>query len=271
MTRGEFSAGAHSDIGDRLANEDSFQNLTWGHAAGGGGRPGGWLISVADGLGGHPRGDEAAAAASAAVEQLELPVAGSLTGVELTSVFREAFDRIESLRSHPRWVRRGDPQFQEYQPASTLTVATRGADGVLRVANLGDSRAFVISPDGQLLYVSTAHNSSGYLQKCLGDYPFFDPEVDIVEGLPDRGEGLIVMCATDGAWVPLTYGRQTFHGTVLAAGAYRRRFSPIARHVAEACERVSGDAQALAERLVADSLALTEANCDNSTVSIVVD
>ena len=66
-----FAVGAHSEIGDRSRNEDACAVRCWGLKTSlsdpGGAAGAYWLIAVADGLGGHPRGDEASESAISAI------------------------------------------------------------------------------------------------------------------------------------------------------------------------------------------------------------
>ena len=122
-------------------------------------------------------------------------------------------------------------------------------------ANLGDSRAYVIAPDGDLVFSSTPHQSAlGYLSECLGDQPFTTPEITAVQ-LPENPCGTVVICVTDGVWNPLTE-----HENDLT----------FAKRVHKIHEEVGHDGRRLAKRLACDAVAEHGRGADNATVSAVI-
>ena len=250
--------GGHSEVGDRRRNEDSF-TVRHRHAitreldAAG---EQAWLVAVADGLGGHPRGADASHAAISAVDDYNLDQQGRFgaEGEGFTDLFREAFDRVELLRSHSRGLSRASALYQPLQPATTLTVAAGLGDGSLWVANLGDSRAYVMAPDGELLFASEPHNTrEGYLSKCLGDFPFTAPDVTEVV-LPADRSGVVVVCATDGTWVRL--------------GA--EDDDAFARHVARVRALAGDNAEAIARRVTRDAVVAGGPGTDNATAAVAL-
>ena len=248
------TCGTHSNIGDRPKNEDS--SYCWSRTETGNMAVSTWLIAVADGLGGHPRGEEASAAAIAALDDFNPSNSTSpLSDEELTDIFRSAFNRVELLSSHSC---QGDTESGMHlsaQPATTLTVATRTADSDIKVANLGDSRAYVIAPDGDLIFASAPHQSAlGYLTKCIGDQPFTVPDIIAVQ-LAESLEGTVVVCVTDGVWGPLTR-----HGDDLT----------FAERIHGIREEVGHDGRRLAKRLARDAVVEHGRGADNATVSAVI-
>lgn len=250
---------ARSERGRRRENQDSHTVVKWSCDDLEGAFAPGWLICVADGLGGHPRGAEASAAAVEAVRRFAPADGHSATDEDLVALFRAAFDGVDMLRS------RGENLFADTgpnaalwwvpQPATTLTVATWTAGGGLKVANIGDSRAYVMAPDGDLLFSSIAHNTAeGHLSRCVGDYPFMAPDVCSV-ALPESPSGCLVICATDGVWVSLTR---------------HNRDETFAECVQATRETVGGDIDALVEQLTADAVAAAGPAADNATVSAVI-
>ena len=171
-------------------------------------------------------------------------------------MFRAASERVESLHSHGRDRLGSEGELPlSAQPATTLIVATCADGRELRVANLGDSRAYVITADGQLIFASTPHNSlGGYVLKCLGDCRFEAPDVCSVR-LPEDPAGVVVVCATDGVWAPLTG---------------RGGEASFAEYLHRAALEVGGDSQQLAERLASDAVARAGTGADNATVSVVI-
>lgn len=248
-----FTVGAHSEVGERSRNEDSQTTKRWEHLDPEGGVVRSWLMAVADGLGGHPRGDEASAAAIASLEGFEPAGGASFSTEDLKAAFRAARESVEGL--HPR-APSVDPWLHgAAQPATTLTVATRTGDGELRIANLGDSRAYVVAADGKLLFSSTPHNSlRGYVSKCLGDCQSEEPDVRGVR-LPEKAGGVVVVCATDGVWVPLTG-----HGDE----------NDFAGHVHEVHRAVGGHGQRIAEQLTSDAVSRVAVGADNATATVAV-
>ena len=251
-----LNCGAHSELGDRSRNEDSYAVRSWPSVPLGSATASAWLIAVADGLGGHPRGDEASRAAISAVHDFApVDAASSPSDEDFTGLFHAAFTAVEALRSRGRDGYLMGGLRQEAQPATTLTIVTRFADDCVKVANLGDSRAYVVAHDGRLLFASAPHQSrSGYLLKCVGDHPFTAPDVVKVR-LPGNPHGVIVACASDGVWGPLTR-----HGDDVS--------------FAERLHMVRGavglDGQRFARQLTRDAVTASGRGADNATVCVVV-
>ncbi len=113
----------------RSANEDSFAPATDGAAAG----P--VLVAVADGMGGHAAGDVASKVAiSAATND---PAETDVDPVRRVELANKAV--IEAMTADPALAGMG----------TTLTLGWFGADGMLRLAHVGDSRAYVLR-EGEL-------------------------------------------------------------------------------------------------------------------------
>lgn len=102
-------------------------------------------IGVFDGVGGMPRGAEAASAAAAGLRQ-------ALSG---TSSPQAA---LESLQEPVRRTR----------GATTAVIAVLGAGGAVEVAWCGDSSAYALDPGGALQALSRPDAQGGYLTQCLG-------------------------------------------------------------------------------------------------------
>ena len=140
------------------------------------------VLAVFDGLGGHPAGDLASATAVESVRGSATTAAGS------------AEDLVDSLRRAHEAVRAvADEDPDRSGMATTAVVATVG-DGVVRVAHVGDSRAYLRNPDGRLEQVTEDHGMGGYITQALGLDRGVDP--DLVE-LPTPTGTRLLLC-TDG-------------------------------------------------------------------------
>jgi PPM family protein phosphatase len=124
-----FAAG--TDIGRRRrVNEDSAV-------------AGPSLLAVADGMGGHPHGDVASAAAVAALAE---PPAGGDPAAALAAAVARASARLEELAA-------GDPDLRGM--GTTLTAMAWDGAG-FAVAHIGDSRAYLLR-GGDLFQITRDH------------------------------------------------------------------------------------------------------------------
>ena len=218
---------------------------------------GAWVIAVADGLGGHARGDEAA---QAAVEGLPERIAGE---AEMAAVFSEADERVLAL-SGPGKRNRRVPLFT--LPMSTLCVAAWTPEGGLLIGWMGDTLPFVVKsgPGGFAGYCcGRPHRSPfGSIEVCLGMPPEDEAsaagpvEVDVTGEFEDSAMPDAVIIASDGAWEPLAidYGGAEWLWDDSPAG------------IGSACAPDAGDASDIARSVVvkARSLGLN----DNATVAV---
>lgn len=188
-----------SDTGPRRVNEDRASATVSDE-------DGSWVIAVADGLGGHTRGDEAA---QAAIEGLPPRIAGP---DEMAVAFGEANERVLALTGPEAWQRRL-PLFMF--PMSTLTVAAWTPEGGLLIGWMGDTLPFVATagPEGFTGFCcGRPHRQpGGSIDICLG-MPPMDAEAGAgfveVEIVGESGEGSrpdAVILASDGAWEPFVY------------------------------------------------------------------
>ena len=201
---------------------------------------GSWVVAVTDGLGGHPRGEEAAEAAIAGLP----PRVASLDA--MWGAFIAAADRVAAL-APPGATPLAEPR---RCPMAALCVAASTPQGGLVVAWMGDVVAVQVcwgpesGPTGRLL--SRPHRfTEGGLSSCLG---YKDPRRRAEVGLAaiaeplSAGDESAVVVASDGVWEALLWGRNL-----------RRRWDTgdIGDRVAAAAAAPGGHAANVAERLLA--------------------
>ena len=241
-----------SDIGPRRVNEDRALGALAEE-------DGSWVIAVADGLGGHTRGDEAA---QAAVEGLPRRIASP---EDMAVAFGEANERVLALTGPESW-QRNLPLFMF--PMSTLTVATWTPEGGLLIGWMGDTLPFVASagPDGFGGYCcGRPHRSpDGSIDICLGMPPMHGGEgaglveVEIVgeSGAGSRPDAVVL--ASDGAWEPFVY----------AHGAEWLSDDSPAGGIGAACGPTAATAQDIADRILAEASSLSLN--DNATIAVAL-
>jgi serine/threonine protein phosphatase PrpC len=222
-----------SDIGPRRVNEDRASATVSDE-------DGSWIIAVADGLGGHTRGDEAA---QTAIEGLPRRI---VNPDEMAVAFGEANERVLELTGPESW-QRNMPLFMF--PMSTLTVAAWTPEGGLLIGWMGDTLPFVATtgPDGFWGFCcGRPHRQpDGSIDSCLG-MPPMDAEARAgfveVEIVGESGEGSrpdAVILASDGAWEPFVHRHgaewlsddSTTGGIGAACGPGRRAAEDIATGV----------------------------------------
>lgn len=140
------------------------------------------VLAVFDGLGGHPAGDLASATA---VESMRASVAKAAASAgDLVDSLRRAHDAVRAAADE-------DPD--RTGMATTAVVATVG-DGVVRVAHVGDSRAYLRDPGGRLEQVTQDHGMGGYITQALGLDRGVEPDVAELE----TPAGSRLLLCTDG-------------------------------------------------------------------------
>ena len=224
-----------------------------------------WLIAVADGLGGHPRGR---AAARAAIKSLPRRIA---TLDEMFEVFKAANDRVAKLAPE---VFRYSRNEAHRCPASTLCVAAWTSSGGLLVGIAGDTRPVVLWRDGTSWRgrsLGRLHRNAGfygYITRYLGApgiWPllrgdnsdpmdlFTDDDIE----LPAEPSAIAVVIVSDGAWEPLV--RDVYAGTA-------KQSDPVGKAIAASVAPDDRTAHSIATRIM--TAARTAGLDDNATVAV---
>lgn len=239
-----------TDIGPRAVNEDSMFTAVSDDGA--------WVIAVADGLGGHARGDEASQAAVRGLpERIE-------SAADLAMAFADANERVldlsRVLREENSWVR------PAMIPMSTLCVAAWTPEGGLLIGWMGDTMPFAVwsGPDG---YTGTCcgplhRGHFGGIERCLGQPPEdegYDAgpvEVEMAPGFEESELPDVVIIASDGAWEPpaIDYGGAEWLWDDSSAG------------IGSVCDRGADEASGVAEGVLARAVGL--GLNDNATVAV---
>jgi protein phosphatase len=145
-------------------------------------RPERGVLAVADGLGGHPAGDVASLTALASVDEAALSAGSSEDDLRAAAgaAHRAVLD---AAAAEPGRTGMG----------TTLVLAAVSDDAAL-VLHVGDSRAYLLAPDGGLSAVTEDHGMHGYLTQALGLDRDIAPDVAHVECPP----GSRLLLCTDG-------------------------------------------------------------------------
>ena len=247
---GVASVAAVTDAGPRTVNEDRMFTAVSDDGA--------WVIAVADGLGGHARGDEAAQAAVSGLPE------GIGSAADMAAAFSEANERVLALSASLR--QRGFPVSPRMIPMSTLCVAAWTPEGGLRIGWMGDTMPFVVwsGPDGYTgSCCGSPHRSPyGSIEICLGEpSPDGGPdggpvEVEMVDGFEDSELPDAVIIASDGAWEP----------PAVRYGGMRWLWDDSPAGIGSACDPEAVDASGIAESLLAKARRL--GLHDNATVAV---
>lgn len=144
-------------------------------------RPERGLLAVADGLGGHPAGDVASMVAITSLD--EAPLTAQSSEQDLRSAVAAAHQAVLAAAEEPGRAGMG----------TTLVLAVVG-EGSARIVHVGDSRAYLLHPDGPVEALTRDHGMHGYLTQALGLDRDVEPDVTEVE-TPD---GSRLLLCTDG-------------------------------------------------------------------------
>ncbi|WP_423916771.1 PP2C family protein-serine/threonine phosphatase [Candidatus Poriferisodalis sp.] len=200
-----------TDIGSRDRQEDRVRAVV--------NADGSWMVAVADGLGGHPFGDEAA---QAAVDALPARIGST---AEMTAAFDAANAAAWVLHPEMRAADEGESMIA----LTTLVVAAWTPQAGLLVSWIGDSFGFIVPLGAAPGWHSKPHNDLlGFVSRCIGmsraDPDSFDlpsGEVDHMGDVVPRSRvggwivdgGLLVVLASDGLIRPIleAYRREWFN------------------------------------------------------------
>ena len=243
---------AVSDIGPRRVNEDrAFTSLADGD--------GSWVIAVADGLGGHTRGDEAS---QAAVEGLPERIASA---DEMAVAFGEANERVLALTGPETW-QKNLPLFMF--PMSTLCLAAWTPAGGLLIGWMGDTLPFLAKEGSSgfsgFLCGRPHRIPGGSIEICLGMPPTGaaqDAGSVEVEIIGESGAGShpdAVILASDGAWEPFVYQ----HGVEWLSD------ESSGKGIGAACGTGASTAEDVANNILAGAVGL--GLNDNATIAVAL-
>ena len=247
-TQGETSVASRLDIGPRAEQQDRVVSRL---------EPdGSWLIAVCDGLGGHPRGDEAA---EAAISSLPQTVSGRAEAEAAVQAANRAVCAL--VPSAER-----DSLMDWDLPMTTMCLVTWTPGGGLCGAWVGDSAIFVLpvraDDDEALAWSSSPHGGwSGHgVDSTLGWHP----------ELRDGDVGWF-----SGSQIEQTLSLASSHGALIVAatdGLYEAFVSPYAQYepAAQLGEMLSdadrANADLAAQRLISD--AVTVGLRDNAAIAV---
>lgn len=144
-------------------------------------RPERGVLAVADGLGGHAAGDVASMVAITSLD--EAPLTAQSSEQDLRSAVAAAHQAVLAAAEEPGRAGMG----------TTLVLAVVG-EGSARILHVGDSRAYLLHPDGPVEGLTRDHGMHGYLTQALGLDRDVEPDVTEVE-TPD---GSRLLLCTDG-------------------------------------------------------------------------
>ena len=142
-----------SNVGcKRELNEDNFCALTLSEGAA-------YCFAVADGMGGHNAGETAS---KIAIDVIcgEIPFTDPFSDKSVKECFYRIYDRAN------RSIRERASESEDYSGMGTTAVTCLiNSKGMLYVANVGDSRAYLVK-DGSIYQITKDHSYVEYLVSC---------------------------------------------------------------------------------------------------------
>jgi PPM family protein phosphatase len=208
----QFNAGCAQSVGkQRQHNEDSLFMLNTMLAANGTQLPLG-LFVIADGMGGHKQGEVASGlAVRTLANQILRKVFMCLLATHPTPPEESMQEILEtSLQEAHRTV------MKEAPGSGTTVTGVLVVDKQMTIAHIGDSRAYAVSPEGELKVLTRDHSlvmrmmemgqlteeeaaihpQRNVLYRALGQGDTFAPEITT---LPLPESGYLLLCS-DGLW-----------------------------------------------------------------------
>ncbi len=202
MSREPHDIGHMSLIGNRTINQDRCLSLQTDN---------GILLGVADGMGGHPKGERAA---QILVDVCELYFGRRSSDIPNPNLFLKQL----LIKAHQEILNFGNEQRPSINPRTTAAMALI-LDQTAYWAHLGDSRLYLFR-NGDLIqrtidhsYVENlrrhgiisseetkSHPQRNYVTRCLGGLPG-DPDVSFEAIQLETGD--IQMLCSDGLWGPI--------------------------------------------------------------------
>jgi serine/threonine protein phosphatase PrpC len=212
----QFIASCSQSTGRQLEhNEDSLFTLSTTLASNGKYLPFGLFI-IADGMGGHKHGEMASSlAVRCTASQVIQRILMSLLSLQPTAPDESIQEILElSVQEAHQTILKKAPE-----SGSTLTVLLI-LDRLMSIAHVGDSRAYIVSPEGNLQVLThdhsmvmrmielgqltaeeaSIHPQRNVLYRAMGYGESFYPDISTTP-LPDAG---YIMLCSDGLWAVIT-------------------------------------------------------------------
>lgn len=237
-----FAAARATAVGSRECNQDRCFFFDDGNTL---------LLGVADGLGGHPRGEVAAQLLADVSESLFRQASRPLADPE-------SFMLDCIARAHAAIRRFGGRQNPPIAPRTTAVLAVI-QDGIAQWVHVGDSRLYVYQ-SGNLATQTVDHAQTQYIRysadtpprartsltRCLGGMPS-PPTTTCSSPFPlDMGDSLLL--CTDGFWSQLTEKR--------LAGLFEAEPERLENHLSALVDEAAG--QAISDNVTAIALTWLE-------------
>ena len=147
------------------------------------------VFALADGLGGHSRGNDASR--TAVDEAVRLQIARDLDTAPDASGWRSLFGDVhDAVRAIP------DPREAFGSPAATLIAGHLHRSGTCSLAAVGDSSAWLIQADGTVVRLFGCYGSGSLVPSPVGDRTFRESAVEHMALTLQPGDRLVL--ASDG-------------------------------------------------------------------------
>ncbi len=265
----QYDLGKASEIGDRRKNQDRC-----GVAE----RPGAVLLVLADGMGGHPRGELAAETIVNTCMQLFREAAGPI---------KDPVALLHKLlrKAHREVIAFGRRRRPPIEPRSTAILALVNG-GRLHWAHLGDSRLYLFRK-GELIaqtvdhsYVEKlrqqgiisdeeidGHPFRNYVTRCVGGAA--DPPIASTGGPVDLEPGDVIVLCSDGLWAQM--GPGAIGRALERPGGLGSIVSGLVRTAAQTAAPGSDNVSALALRWLGEARPKPSTEAGNDLTRAIAD